>query len=241
MNKKTKWDLEKAIELKNKGYRYAEIARELNVKSITIQTYFLKHFGRLETITNEAKNNELTFEQKQVLFGGLLGDANLTLQHKNAWGKIEHSKAQELYVLHKKEKLFNLTNNVKYLERFDKRTFKIYYSCKFELLSNPALNEFYHLFYKDKIKIIPDDLSLLTPLAIAIWYMDDGTKELSGYSFSAMCFSLTDIKKLSEKLLDYDIETTIRKSGTLYVKNNSAKIFKNLIQEFVIDSMKYKL
>ena len=29
------------------------------------------------------------------------------------------------------------------------------------------LNEFYFSFYKDKVKIVPADLSLLTPLALS--------------------------------------------------------------------------
>jgi len=45
-----------------------------------------------------------------------------------------------------------------------KRTGKIYKSISFWSKALPMLNEFYQNFYVDKVKIVPLDLSLLTPL-----------------------------------------------------------------------------
>lgn len=57
----------------------------------------------------------------------------------------------------------------------DKRTGKIYKSIYFRTLAFPCLNEFYDLFYKDKVKIVLENLDvLLTPVGLAYWIMDDG-------------------------------------------------------------------
>lgn len=56
-----------------------------------------------------------------------------------------------------------------------KRTGKTYKSIYFMTLAFPCLNEFYDLFFKDKVKIIPENLDkLLTPVGLAYWIMDDG-------------------------------------------------------------------
>jgi hypothetical protein len=49
------------------------------------------------------------------------------------------------------------------------------------------------MFYKNKIKIIPLNLSvLLTSRSLAYWYMDDGSKEGPCYSLATCCFSVED-------------------------------------------------
>lgn len=242
MRKPNKWNLEKAIQLKEKkGYSYAEIADYMGVKPITIQSYFLRNFGKLKY--NGAKEVVLTQRQKEIMFGGLLGDSNLHINLKgiNAWGKIEHSLKQEDYLKHKREIFKNITSTVKYSDRFDKRTNKIYYSCRFNFKTNPALNEFYDMFYNDK-KDVPKGLSLLTPEAIAIWYMDDGTKNLNGYTLCTNSFSIKGNYRLISKLLDYNIEATLQSfKNVIYIKKRSKETFKNLIEPYIIDSMKYKI
>ena len=58
----------------------------------------------------------------------------------------------------------------KYRENFylEQRTGKTYTNLNFWSKSLPVLNEFYLKFYDGKVKIVPLDLSLLTPLALAL-------------------------------------------------------------------------
>jgi LAGLIDADG DNA endonuclease family len=50
----------------------------------------------------------------------------------------------------------------------DQRTGKIYKSIYFRTLTLPYLNEYHDMFYKNKIKIIPENLDkLLTPIGLA--------------------------------------------------------------------------
>lgn len=243
---KLKWDFNKAVELLNKGFTYAEISRELKVNTITIQCYFLKHFGKKEKNTNTAKRIELSQIQKEVLFGGLLGDINLHISKKNnsknAFGKIEHSTKQLELVNYKKNIFSNISNDVKSIKRFDSRTNKTYYSSYFNLNTNPVLTEWFNLFYKNNKKIIPENLSLLTPLAIAIWFMDDGYKIGKTYGFSTNSFSKDEIERLSLYLYDkFKLKTTIQSNNRLYIKMESSGLFNYLVSPFILESMKYKL
>ena len=97
------------------------------------------------------------------------------------------------------------------------------------------------MFYYSGKKRIPDNLSLLTPLAIAIWFMDDGTKQFS-YKIATDSFEKVDIQRLQEFLkMEWNIETTIQWDNGLYIRSKSKEEFKKLIEPYVIESMKYKL
>lgn len=63
----------------------------------------------------------------------------------------------------------------------DKRTGKTYTSRNFWTKSLPFFTEFYNQFYINKVKIVPNDLSLLTPLSLAHLnlIMNDGGKASS--------------------------------------------------------------
>lgn len=245
-NTKTKWDYNKALELRDAGLRYSEIARELGQKASTIQGYFWRTFGKTGQNTNTARKVDLSNIQKEVLFGGLLGDINLHIARsansKNAFGKIEHCTKQLDYVKWKKEIFSNLTNDIKSISRFDKRTGNTYHSSYFNFRANPILTDWYNLFYPDGKKIIPIDLSLLTPLAIAVWFMDDGSKCNSTYNLATNCFTKIDLIRITDCLFnEYDIETTINSRNIIRIKSNSAKIFKFLIKPYVLNSFNYKL
>ena len=77
----------------------------------------------------------------------------------------------------------------------DKRTGKIYKCIYFITLAFPCLNEFYDLFYKDKIKIIPYNFDeLLTPVGLAYLIMDDGGKTFYNQTvLHTRAFSKTEV------------------------------------------------
>jgi LAGLIDADG DNA endonuclease family len=87
------------------------------------------------------------------------------------------------------------------------------------------LNEFYFSFFlspylsKGKknsvVKIVPLDLSLLTPLALAQWVMQDGSRVTSkGLYLCTDSFTHDDVKRLSQYLINkYNIKCSIHKAG----------------------------
>lgn len=236
---------EEANKLFEEGKTYTEIAKILNCKVITLNCYFLKKLGKLSSKQRSAKAIELTQEQKEIVFGGLLGDMSLQLSKKgtNPHGKVEQGIKQLEYLKFKHEKLKNISTHLIIDDRYDER-FKEpnYKTCYFRLNSNPELHKFYKDFYEKGKKTIPKDLLLLTPLAIAIWFMDDGSKSKNTYTIATCSFNEEDIKRIINYLyINYDIECTIHKSNVIYIKNNSSKIFRNLILPYLCESMKYKV
>lgn len=66
----------------------------------------------------------------------------------------------------------------------DKRSDRVYTNIRFETYSLPCFNYYYELFYPQGKKIIPLNIGeLLTPVSLAYWAMDDGTKKNYGFIF----------------------------------------------------------
>lgn len=235
-----------AEEMYLSGKTYTEIAETLNVKPITLNCYFLKKYGKLPSEKRQSAAIELTQVQKEVLFGSLLGDANLRIANNgiNPSGQIEHCARQKDYLEYKRNFLSTLCSKINENKRFDRR-FKQqeYFSYSFRIKSNPCLHEFYNMFYKNGKKILPEDLSLLNPLALAIWFMDDGSRCDNTYKLATQSFSEEENARLCEYLYNrYSLELTHYKtSNILYIRANSSKLFTYLIQDYICDNMKYKI
>src|SRR3546814_6302994 len=72
------------------------------------------------------------------------------------------------------------------------------------------------LYYK---KIIPNNIKdYLTPQAIAIWIMDDGSRQNSGITIHTNSFTLEENYLLQAAFLErYNIKTTLHKKGLNYI------------------------
>ena len=108
------------------------------------------------------------------------------------------------------------------------------------------LNEFYTKFYDGKVKKVPSDLSLLTPLALAHLIMQDGSRGSSnGLYICTDSFTRADVKRLAEYLIErYNIKCSIHKAGKnyrIYILVKSVETVKNLILLYMHPSMLYKL
>ena len=90
--------------------------------------------------------------------------------------------------------------------------------------------------------ISDEDLTLLTPKAMAWWFMDDGTTSgKCSISIATCSFSIDGLLRLKEYLkTTYDIDITIQKDFKIYFPSNSAKKFYELIKDFIIPEMMYK-
>lgn len=119
--------------------------------------------------------------KEQILMGTLLGDATiakLTKGRKSYSVRWEHSITQKEYALWKAENSLN-NFSIYIRERFDKRTNKTYESITCYSTKENYV-KFRELFYSDKKRITNDLLNLLEPLAIAVWFMDDGSLYYNG-------------------------------------------------------------
>jgi hypothetical protein len=200
-----------------------------------------------------------------ILFGGLLGDVHgekrKTKQNQdNARFIFKQSNIHVEYLmwLHK---FFSLRNYCS-IEKPNiqkagiSKNNKICYQFRINIFTFRNLNWLYDAFYEKKIKRIPSNKYLklfLTPQALSIWFMDDGSYAKTGVIFNTNSFLLKDLKRLQNFLLKkYKLKTTLRNTKLLsknqnhlqyklYLLKESLPIFIELVKNFLIPSMLYKL
>lgn len=242
MRKYTRLDKEKLELLYNQNKSYKEIAEILGYSRKSVNGYFYKVKGKMLDSRKFRRNNiSLTDEQKEILFGTLMGDGNIQKQKIESYtGRYNHSIKQLSYLTHLQEKLSNLTSKVKYFQTKSKT--KIYEGCYFSLKSGIQLRSFYNSFYSTGHKEVPKDLSLLTPRAMAYWFMDDGFASGRCTISIATCgFSYESLVHLKNFLYEtYKIEVNINSEKKLYFKAASSRTFYNLVKDYIIPEMMYK-
>ncbi|OGZ85538.1 MAG: hypothetical protein A2401_02135 [Candidatus Staskawiczbacteria bacterium RIFOXYC1_FULL_38_18] len=180
----------------------------------------------------------ITDRQREILIGCILGDA-----HIQKLGKIiiEQSAKQEDYLLWKYSELKNLCYPAKPAKiiRTDKRNNKEYYSNVFYL--RQYFREWRKVFYHENKKVFPDNL-LLTPISVAVWYMDDGCFSKEKSTISIEGFSEENRNKIQKAFYEqFGIETAIGKSKKLVIRKKSQSKFYDLIYPYIIPSMEYKI
>lgn len=119
---------------------------------------------------------------------------------------------------------------------------------RFSTWTYTSFNWIYDLWYKNKIKQVPKCIDkYLTPLALAIWIMDDGFKVNNGLKLSTNSFSYDDCLILVNALNNnYNLKCTIQSAGTpnqyiIYIWKESMENLRKIVSGYIIPSMKYKL
>ena len=124
------------------------------------------------------------------------------------------------------------------------------YSYRLRSFTFYSLNWMYDAFYPNKTrKVIPDFINIyLTPLALAVWMMDDGTYfKNKGFKFSTNSFTLKEVQNLASILkTKYNLDTTMHKSGlnnqyNIYVPKTSFIILREIVKPYFHPTMLYKL
>lgn len=188
------------------------------------------------------KITELTVEQEEILTGLMLGDGSLNKNKSpSAYLVVHRARKDDEYI----NTHINIFNNFKInkteTEYFDRRTNKTYFSSTLRTLSHPILTKWHGVWYKDKHKIIPNNLKL-TPLTLATWFADDGSifirnkNKNNGHfiaNISTHCFSKIEVEFLQKKLyktfnLNFKIRKDLRRNSIQYflILENSKEILK---------------
>ena len=195
-------------------------------------------------------NKTLTSQQRDVLVGLLLGDGHLETHNggKTYRLKVEHSESQKDYT----EWLFQLflplcEHTVLY--RKVKKNGRAYVG--FRTCSSGIFRFYAQQFYREK-KVMPDIIGkLLSETAIAIWFLDDGSKKSNRhktYIIHSLGFSgkeLTHVQKVLQEKFNIAVSLHRQKKVfyRLYVQSKSASQFREIIEPYILrfSSMKHKL
>ncbi|MCD6220352.1 hypothetical protein J7K43_08230 [Candidatus Calescamantes bacterium] len=192
----------------------------------------------------------LSREQKSILFGIILGDGYLQKTgKKNARLRLEHGGRQKEYLLWKVKKLGKLfQGKPKYLERVHPISKRKYSYWRHQSQSTPYLGKLRRIFYPDGKKRIPEDLEkYLTPMTLAVWYMDDG------YYYSRDRCSYLYLGNVSEKEAEIVVQVLARKFNiegqvkrkkkgyAIYFSPKETQKLKNVIKDYILAQFNYKL
>ena len=179
-----------------------------------------------------------------IFVGSLLGDAHMSkVSYYSYRIRFEQGKNHKDYIfwLHKILKLLGYTSTKPIFQD------KNYY---FYTYSYSSLNYIYNEFYKKNKKIQPNKNFLelfLTPLALAIWIMDDGGVQKTGLTIETHNYTKDEVLILCEILkTKYNQICNINKTGTphqyrIRISEKSMKLLAEIISPYLHKSMNYKL
>ena len=191
---------------------------------------------------------------KSLLIGLALGDGHLN-PNSGVAIEIEHGEKQKFYLDYKRKLLSELlkTSEPNVYHNKNKNTFKISKGHRYFRIIRKWL-------YKDKAKVFTRELlSKLTPEAIALWWMDDGshsvcrrkeTGKIMSHSF--VLYTFTDPES-TQNIIDYMYETyNIKfypinhklKNGIgqyLKCKTREGRKLSNLLRPYILPEFQYKI
>lgn len=198
----------------------------------------------------------LTIKQIEFLIGSLMGDAGIAKRGNSYRVRFAHSLKQKEYLKWKLEVMSNFVNMSIY-EWTNLTNGKEFGACSFTTLSSAEFKELYELFYRNGVKIITKDiLDRLTPLSLAVWYMDDGCLCPDGrvtkgrVKLSLGKVSLEEAQLVKDYLYSIGMPCMIIKNfnktynrGYPDIKLSfpASRKFLKLVSDYILNCMKYKL
>jgi hypothetical protein len=198
---------------------------------------------------------ELTEEQREFIIGTMLGDGclMLTRTNGNAWLSIKHSIKQLEYV-EWKYKIMDGYVNAPIKMRTDKAfNGKEYEKCEFITICHPVFTNYYNMFYDSGVKVVTNEIAeSITPLALAVWFMDDGCGNVNSIEMCTESFTEPELKRLQKVLSDkFKLVTSLwfdgyrkgsnQKKFKIGILKRSVDTFSDIVKPYVIPSMMYKL
>ena len=193
----------------------------------------------------------LTSRQQAIIIGNLLGDGGIYFANgsKNAHYYIEQSLRYYNYISWLFNELKDLCPSEPKQRKDNGQWY--FYTSPFEDLT--ALQ---NIFYNNRRKIVPQNIKelLVSPLSLAVWFMDDGTldyrlKDHCAFHLCTNCFSKEETKLLVDVLSkNFGIVASVhytlcrgKRHARIYIGAKGRDRFIELITPYILDCFKYKL
>lgn len=189
-----------------------------------------------------------TQRQKEIALGSLLGDAYLRPSGNSYSLSFTHGEKQKAYL---EWKLSEFENFVATKDFSIHRT--VFHgnapTYSFSTITHPYLLDLHALCYPNGKKSISQAwLDLLSPLSLAVWYMDDGSlnRRYGTVVLCTNCFDLNEHATLVEYFvnclgIEPKIESRRNKQFVLRINASQRCRFFDIIAAHIPDCMSYKL
>jgi hypothetical protein len=184
---------------------------------------------------------------EQAMVGLLLGDGTLVKKYvgggtyfKYAQSIIHGGYLHHVFELFHKQGLLNMLSPSPGTSVIKGVT---YHWFQFTSKSFAGWNALHALWYVNGVKVIPNNIQeLLTPVAIAYWFMDDGGWTKTGIHLATNCFSEGDTLRLMAVLQEvYGLKCTVHSRNRIYIWAKSTEAFINMVKPHMHSNMAYKL
>lgn len=184
-----------------------------------------------------------------LIFGSLLGDSSAEKHGNGTRIVLQQESSNVEYLIWFWKQLADMGYCSTERPKLQIRTAKdgkVRYYYKIRTWSFSSFNWIHDVFYPNGVKIVPSCIGdYLTPLALAVWIMDDGTAMPYGLKISTNSFSHSDVQFLCDILQDkYNIKAAPNKSEgqwVLYIHSKSMSTLRDLVKPYFVPSMLRKL
>lgn len=247
---------------------------ELSVKYNTNPDIIAKWKNELNLSKKGTTINQIISDrQLEIINGSLLGDGTLTKvinNNRNSKFMEGHGLSQKEYLQWKLNELAPISSFLKDVQSYapvnvngkfiDADKNRIITTCVMSTYVNKFLTQLEKKWYlRDsennytynslgrRIKIVPSDLKL-SPLSMAVWYMDDGTLCVTnrqawlytmGFTHNECWFLIELMKKTFN--INYLNVVKIKNMYSILIKSRSFVDFIQIIKPNITDCMKYKV
>jgi hypothetical protein len=187
----------------------------------------------------------LSQQQRAVLTGTLLGDGSLPVHGRYPRLFVKHKADHEALALFKYEVFREFISMSPH--RFDQRLNGRNYPCvQFVTRTHAEFSAWRRRFYQERRKIVPVDIARdLSPLALAVWLMDDGAADYAGLTFQTHSFRTEETSRLAAALrAEYGLHTSVRAnrgSAIVYVTAESMPRLREIVKPHILPEFEYKL
>lgn len=189
-----------------------------------------------------------TQRQKEIALGSLLGDAYLRPSGNSFSLSFTHGEKQKAYLEWKLAEFENFVATkdfyVRHIEFHGNTP-----TYSFATITHPYLLELHNLCYPNGVKFVSREwLELLSPLSLAVWYMDDGSfnRRYGTLVLCTNCFTFDEHATIIDFFISrYGIEPKIelRRNGQTVLRINASQRYQffDLVAPHIPDCMSYKL
>ena len=191
-----------------------------------------------------------TAEQISIVKGSLLGDACL---HTSWPGTSKNFVFSKMHSVKQREYIEWVYTKLQPFVRKQPRLYAPTQSLRLRTISHSALTALMSEFYPEGKKVLPScvDSIMTDPLALAVWFMDDGNVvrnegKWKGYHLNTQSFTYDEhvvLSELFEKI--HGIHPIIEKNNGSYRigiwRRESREKFRDLVAPHILPSMQYKL
>lgn len=182
-------------------------------------------------IREKKKDLKLSKRQRELVVGLLLGDGHLETQNggRTYRLKVEHGSTQREYLEWLAKEFQEWLISGWYEKR---KGGKLVYG--FTTVSHPAFRFYGAQFYQNGKKRIPPLIKkLMTPLSLAIWFLDDGSAKSSRHRslvIHSLGYTRKDLVVMQDALKRFGIESAMHKQ-----RNDSSRLYFPFASSLIIE------